>query len=172
MQQTSVWIGIGSNMGNRALHLQHALEYLQSDDRMQVVRTSSLYETEPLGFDSEDQFLNAVAELSWNGNPQELLELLLSTEQRLGRSRIEGVRYVSRPIDLDILFFGEEVINNSQLEVPHPRMHERKFVLIPLNELIPSYIHPVLKQSIRELVHFCTDNSEVFIHAKPLSVNH
>lgn len=172
MQQTSVWIGIGSNMGNRALHLQRALEHLQSDDRMQVVRTSSLYETEPLGFDSEDQFLNAVAELSWNGNPQELLELLLSTEQWLGRSRIEGVRYVSRPIDLDILFFGEEVINNSQLEVPHPRMHERKFVLIPLNELIPSYIHPVFKQSICELVHFCTDNSEVFIHAKPLSVNH
>lgn len=172
MQQTIVWIGLGSNLGDRATALQQAIDLLQQDERLNILRTSSLYETEPVGFESENRFLNAAAELSWKGNAVELLALLLQTEQALGRSRTSGIRYESRSIDLDILFFGEEVINNSQLQVPHPRMQERRFVLLPLNELIPSYIHPILKQSVAELVHFCTDNCEVFIHAKPLSVNH
>lgn len=172
MQQTIVWIGLGSNLGDRAASLQQAIDLLQQDERLNILRTSSLYETEPVGFESENRFLNAVAELSWKGKAVELLALLLQTEQVLGRSRTAGIRYESRSIDLDILFFGEEVINNSQLQVPHPRMQGRRFVLLPLNELIPSYIHPILRQSVDELVHFCTDNCEVFIHAKPLSVNH
>ena len=172
MQQTLVWIGLGSNLGERITFLQRALDMLQQDNRLQLINTSSIYETEPLGFESDQPFLNAVATIIWTGNAEELLKLIATTETSLGRTRNDEIRYESRCIDLDILFFGEEVINNSTLQVPHPRIHERQFVLQPLNELIPSYIHPVLNQSVSELVHFCKDKSKVFIHAKPLSVNH
>lgn len=172
MQQTLVWIGLGSNLGERISFLQSALDILQQDDRLQLVNVSSVYETEPLGFSSDQRFLNAVAAISWTGNAMELLDLISATETTIGRKRSGETRYESRCIDLDILFYGEEVINNSALQVPHPRIQERQFVLQPLNELIPSYIHPVLNRSVSELVHFCKDNSEVFIHAKPLSVNH
>lgn len=172
MQQTPVWLGLGSNLGDKLDFLQRAIDRLQQDPRLNLMAVSSVYETEPLGFKSNDQFLNATAAVTWTGNPTELLGLLQEVEQALGRTRISGIRYSSRTIDLDILLFGQEVINNPDLRIPHPAMHERLFVLEPLKELIPSYIHPVLNRSITELVEICTDRSTIFIHAKPLSVNH
>lgn len=171
MQQTLAWIGMGSNLGDRMGILQEAVHKLQQDPRLNFVKSSAIYETEPLGFDAEEYFLNAVICISWSGSAEALLDLLLRVEQESGRERKPGIRYQSRPLDLDILFFGEEVINNSRLQIPHPRLQERQFVLKPLNELIPSHIHPVLQLPVAELVLFCKDRSEVFIHAKPLSIN-
>lgn len=171
MQQTLAWIGMGSNLGDRMVFLQEAVNKLQQDPRLHFVNSSAIYESEPLGFEAEEQFLNAVIGISWTGSAEALLDLLMQVERESGRERKPGIRYQSRPLDLDILFFGEEVINNSSLQIPHPRLHERQFVLKPLNELIPSHIHPILQLQVSELVLFCTDKSKVFIHAKPLSIN-
>jgi len=170
MEFTKAWIGIGSNMGDRMKHFRIALR-LMDEKGIRVVRTSSVYETQPVGFSSDALFLNAVIETEWNGTPEELLNQLLRIETEAGRTRSETERYISRPLDLDILLFGKEVINSSELIIPHPRFHERAFVLYPLNELIPSYIHPILKNSIADLKSVCIDRNGVFVHDKPLSVN-
>ncbi|MDH4471221.1 MAG: 2-amino-4-hydroxy-6-hydroxymethyldihydropteridine diphosphokinase [Fluviicola sp.] len=167
-----VWIGMGSNEGDRFAYLQSAINVLLSHSEIQLIAVSKVVETEPLGFDSSDLFLNAVIGIRWTGKATDLLTLLLSIETQLGRTRSESERYSSRTIDLDLLLFGQEVINSDQLVVPHPRMLERRFVLEPLNELIPSYIHPINHQRLSELLKSCIDESEVFIHAKALSINH
>ncbi len=169
MNATMAWIGMGSNMGDRLSNLQLAIDELQRYGH--VLRTSSVYETEPVGFESDNSFLNAVAEIEWKGSPEELMKTLLHIEQEMGRTRSEAERYTSRPIDLDILLWDQEVINNAELTVPHPRMHERNFVLVPLNELIPVHLHPVLNQTVTDLLQTCVDKNSVFIHDKALSVN-
>lgn len=170
MEASKAWIGMGSNQGERLQSLQEALRMLDAGGA-RVLRVSSVYETVPHGFDSDTLFLNAAAEVEWNASAEALLELLLQTEQVLGRVRPAGERYGSRTIDLDLLLFGEEVINISGLIVPHPRMAERRFVLDPLNELIPSYIEPVSGQTIAGLLESCIDENESFIHDKALSIN-
>lgn len=163
---------MGSNEGDRFGYLQSAIDTLLSHPGIQPIAVSKVVETEPLGFDSSDLFLNAVIGIRWSGKATDLLTLLLSIEAQLGRTRSESERYSSRTIDLDLLLFGQEVINSDQLVIPHPRMLERRFVLEPLNELIPSYIHPVKQLRLSELLKSCIDESEVFIHAKALSINH
>jgi len=170
MSLTKAWIGIGTNMGDRMEHLRSAVRSMQAKN-IAVIRTSSIYETAPVGFSSEDLFLNAVIEVEWAGKPEELLQLLLAIETEAGRTRNTTERYTSRPLDLDILLFGKEVINSSELTLPHPRLHERGFVLSPLNELIPSYIHPASGKTIADLQLQCIDRNGVFVHDKPLSVN-
>lgn len=171
-EEKEVWIGMGSNEGDRLGYLQSAIDALLSQPRIKPIAVSKVVETEPLGFDSSDLFLNAVIGIRWTGKATDLLTLLLSIETQLGRTRSASERYSSRTIDLDLLLFGQEVINTNELVVPHPRMLERRFVLEPLNELIPSYIHPVKHQRLSELLKSCIDESEVFIHAKALSINH
>lgn len=170
MNFTQAWIGMGSNLGDRLEHLRLAVRLMQSK-KISVVRTSSVYETEPVGFLSEQLFLNAVVGVEWSGKPETLMEKLLEIEAETGRVRNTTEGYTSRPIDLDILLFGEEIINTSQLTIPHPRLHERNFVLFPLNELVPNYIHPVLNQRIDILKNSCVDQNTVFICDKSLSVN-
>jgi 2-amino-4-hydroxy-6-hydroxymethyldihydropteridine diphosphokinase len=171
-EENEAWIGMGSNEGDRLGYLQSAINALLSHPGIQPIAVSKVVETEPLGFESSDLFLNAVIGIRWTGKATNLLTLLLSIETQLGRTRNESERYSSRTIDLDVLLFGQEVINTNELVVPHPRMLERRFVLEPLNELIPSYIHPVKHQRLSELLKNCIDESEVFIHAKALSINH
>ncbi len=165
------WIGMGSNQGDRFELLQQAI-YLMIDHSIHVQRISTVYETLPVGFESDTTFLNAVAEITFAGSSLELLQLLLELEAQLGRKRTDLNRYESRTIDLDILLVETEVINNARLIVPHPKMHERSFVLLPLNELIPSYIHPILKSSIAQLAQECIEGNSAFIHDKALSINH
>ncbi|ASS47893.1 MAG: 2-amino-4-hydroxy-6-hydroxymethyldihydropteridine diphosphokinase [Candidatus Fluviicola riflensis] len=166
------WIGMGSNEGDRFGYMQSAVNALLSQPGIQPIAVSKVVETEPWGFDSPDLFLNAVIGIRWAGKAEDLLTVLLSVETQLGRTRSESERYSSRTIDLDLLLFGEEVINSDKLVIPHPRMLERRFVLEPLNELIPSYIHPVKHLRFSELLKDCIDESNVFIHAKALSINH
>ena len=127
---TLAYVGLGSNLGDREATL------LRAADAIDAVRLSPVIETEPWGYTDQPRFLNAVAELETELSPRELLELLLDVERRLGRTR-EGRRYGPRTIDLDLLLYGDEVIDEPGLQVPHPRLEERRFVLEPLAELVP-----------------------------------
>jgi len=127
---TLAYVGLGSNLGDREAIL------LRAADAIDAVRLSPVIETEPWGYADQPRFLNAVAELETELSPRELLELLLDVERRLGRTR-EGPRYGPRTIDLDLLLYGDEVIDEPGLVVPHPRLLEREFVLEPLADLVP-----------------------------------
>jgi 2-amino-4-hydroxy-6-hydroxymethyldihydropteridine diphosphokinase len=157
-----VYLGLGTNLGNREENLKQAIEKIR-EFIGPVVRISSVYETEPWGFISENKFLNMVAETETDLKPSGLLGRLLMIESMLGRLR-EGKEYKSRTIDIDILLFGMRVTNNEDLKIPHPRMHERRFILVPLCEIAPDLIHPVLNKDIKTLLKECKDCSAVRLH--------
>jgi len=125
-----------------------------------VELASGLYETEPWGYSNQEMFLNQVIKLKSNMVPIDLLEKVLMLEQKLGRIR-NGELNAARTIDIDILFYGSMVVNTENLIIPHPRLHLRKFVLIPLNEISPGFMHPVMDKSISNLLEICPDNLDV-----------
>jgi 2-amino-4-hydroxy-6-hydroxymethyldihydropteridine diphosphokinase len=139
---TNAFIGIGSNLGDRETHLRRALELLGAVDRIDVLAVSRFRETEPVGPVAQGPFLNGAVLVSTELPPRELLERLLAIEQSLGRVRRE--RFGPRTIDLDLLLYGDEVLDEPGLTVPHPRLHERRFALEPLAELAPGLVIPGL----------------------------
>lgn len=167
----SVFLGIGTNLGDRAGNLQTALEKI-SEHIGTVIQHSSVYETEPWGFESKDKFLNMVVEVKTNLKPSGILGRLLMIESLLGRLR-EGKLYTSRIIDIDILLYDNKIIEKPALVIPHPRMHERKFVLVPLCEIAPELVHPKLGKDIKNLLKECRDKGKVKkkrrYHNNPLS---
>lgn len=150
---------LGSNSGNRREIIDKAVSILSVAG--QLISSSSFYETEPWGFESTEQFLNKVAVLDTAMSPEAFLKYCLETEKALGRTRTPGVRYSSRTIDIDILFCDQQIINTPDLTVPHPRIAERNFVLAPLNEIMPDFIHPVLHKKISGLLSLCPDKLAV-----------
>lgn len=126
----------------------------------QLESSSALYESEPWGFDHPSKFLNQVVVCETTLNPLEVLEQIHHIEMRLGRVR-NGEGYAARTADIDILFYGNKVIDTPTLTIPHPRLHERRFTLLPLAEICPNYIHPTKKSSILELLECCIDMSTV-----------
>lgn len=150
---------LGSNLGDRLLNLKLVLDLIQSEIGP-VELTSGLYETEPWGYSNQGMFLNQVIKLRSNMIPTDLLEKVLMLEQKLGRKR-NGEPNSARTIDIDILFYGNFIINTENLTIPHPRLHLRKFVLIPLNEISPGFKHPVMDKSISNLLEICPDNLDV-----------
>jgi len=122
---------------------------------------SALYESEPWGFEASKNFLNKVIEISTNMDPLDLLRFLLSIEKELGRKRNSGVSYASRGIDIDILFLDDLVISSQELIVPHPRLHQRRFTLMPLSEQWPNLKHPTIGLTIKELLINCKDEGFV-----------
>jgi len=130
-----------------------------------VLKPSSIYETEPWGFTNKNNFLNQVLLVETSLNPYELLKVLKAIETKLGRIR-KTQRYSPRCIDIDILFYNDEVYFSDDLVIPHPRLHDRMFTLVPLNEIAPDYLHPILKKTIRELVILCNDKLMVKKYSK------
>jgi 2-amino-4-hydroxy-6-hydroxymethyldihydropteridine diphosphokinase len=146
--QTNVYISLGSNIGNRAANLKAAIERLR--DFGVVTAISSFYETEPVEFTQQPWFLNCVVKLETTLSPPQLLTGILGIEQQMGRHR--GAEKGPRNIDLDILLFGDLIVDEPELTIPHPAMHERRFVLEPLAEIAPETWHPVYRQTIRQLL--------------------
>lgn len=151
---------LGSNSGDKRETIEKAVTML-SGKAGRMVRASSYYETEPWGFECTELFLNRVVQFDTSLSPEEFLGICLETEKQLGRTRPANVRYASRTIDIDILFFGDEVISTEALTVPHPRMALRNFVLVPLNEVMPDFIHPLLHKKISGLLKECPDTMTV-----------
>ena len=147
----TVYLGLGGNIGDRASAIELALARLDESGAARILRRSSLYETEPMELRDQSWFLNLVVEAETNLAPVELLARILSVEREIGRVR-GGIRNGPRKIDIDILFYGDQVISSDQLEVPHPRMAERRFVLEPLAELVPDLRHPATNRTARQML--------------------
>jgi 2-amino-4-hydroxy-6-hydroxymethyldihydropteridine diphosphokinase len=138
---TRAYVGLGANLGDRERTLRAAAEALAAEEGVEVVSVSTLRETEPVGVGEQPRFLNGAAELETTLTARELLDRLLAVEQRFGRVRIPA-EHGPRTLDLDLLLYGDEVIDEPGLAVPHPRLHERRFVLEPLAELAPGLVVP------------------------------
>ncbi len=138
---TRAYVGLGANLGDRERTLRAAVDALAAEEGIEVVSVSTLRETEPVGVGEQPRFLNGAAELETTLTARELLDRLLALEQRFGRVRIPG-EHGPRTLDLDLLLYGDEVIDEPGLTVPHPRLHERRFVLEPLAELAPGLVVP------------------------------
>jgi 2-amino-4-hydroxy-6-hydroxymethyldihydropteridine diphosphokinase len=143
----TVYLSIGSNLGDRAANLREAIQKLE--DLGKVVEVSSFYETEPVELTAQPWFLNCAVKLDTEKMPRQLISAILSLEQSMGRQRKQ--KKGPRIIDIDILLFGSSVIEIPSLTIPHPKLHERRFVLEPLAEIAPDARHPVFKRSMREL---------------------
>ncbi|MBV8707848.1 MAG: 2-amino-4-hydroxy-6-hydroxymethyldihydropteridine diphosphokinase [Acidobacteriaceae bacterium] len=155
MSVKTVYLSLGSNLGDRQLHLQRAVACLEGEG-VKVQRQSSLYETEPQDVARQPWFLNIVVRCETQLFPVQLLKVLQRIERELGRVRAGAVRRGPRVIDIDILLYGNAVIDTPQLTVPHPRMTERRFVLEPLLEIAPELRHPVTKQLLRKYLDTLT----------------
>jgi 2-amino-4-hydroxy-6-hydroxymethyldihydropteridine diphosphokinase len=142
-----VYLSLGSNIGDREAHLRDAQERLSGVGRVSVA--SSFYETEPVEFTAQRWFLNCVVGFETTQTPQQLMNSILNIEEAMGRQRIQ--KKGPRTIDIDILLFGNTILNSQEVTVPHPAMHERRFVLEPLAEIAPEVRHPVLNKTILEL---------------------
>ena len=144
------YIGIGSNLGDKIAHCEKAISEILNVDRHRLVARSSLFNTRPIGYTDQDWFLNGVIKIETDLEPIDLFRMLKAIEIRLGRE--ETFRGGPRVIDLDLLLFDDQRIETEELQVPHPRFHERQFVLIPLAEIYPNLIHPILKKTVGELL--------------------
>jgi len=159
------FLGLGSNIGRREEHLGRGLTLLAGS--LQVVETSSVYETEPWGFTEQPPFLNMVCQVNTNLAPEELLSFCQEVERRVGRK--PTFRYGPRVLDVDILDYGGMVMSKRELTLPHPRLAERAFVLVPLAEIAPDWEHPVLKKSSLQLLREVPGREGVRLWGDPLA---
>jgi 2-amino-4-hydroxy-6-hydroxymethyldihydropteridine diphosphokinase len=153
---------LGSNIEPRKAFIADALALLREEFGSEE-RLSGIYESEPWGFDAQVPFLNRVVVFETGKTPQEVLGICLDVEQKLGRKRKDGSGFVSRTIDVDVLYFGNKIVETKNLTIPHPALHLRRFTLLPLVEVIPGFVHPVLKKDNKALLNECADNLNVVL---------
>ena len=158
----SSYLLIGGNLGNRIENLTKAISAIEKDIG-KIIKVSAIYQTASWGITDQPDFLNQVLLVTTKFSAAETMQIILSVENKMGR--IRTLKNASRIIDIDILFFNDEIINSRLLTIPHPEIQNRKFVLIPLNEIAPQLLHPVFKQSIQNLLSTSKDKLEV----KPLT---
>ncbi|HEY3250388.1 MAG TPA: 2-amino-4-hydroxy-6-hydroxymethyldihydropteridine diphosphokinase [Ignavibacteria bacterium] len=151
-------LGLGSNIGNRILFIRKAIKEISLIKGINIIGKSSLYETEPWGLKEQRNFVNCVIVCLCKLAPGELYEKIKKIEKKLGRDR--KIHWGPRKIDVDILFYGKHIIKN-KLKIPHPMIKERNFVLVPLNEIIPDFVHPVFKKRVSTLLLKSPDKSLV-----------
>jgi len=156
-EPVTAYLGLGSNMGDRQSNLDRALDLLSQ--RMAVGQVSSIYDTEPVGNTNQPRFLNLVCQVFTRLKPVELLALVKGIEMKLGRA--PATANAPRPIDIDILFYGDQTIETPELVIPHPRLTERAFVLVPLAEIAPDLVHPLNGKTARELLQKITETQGV-----------
>jgi deoxyguanosine kinase len=152
------YLSLGSNLGNRGSYLDQALGLI-AERLGPILKKSSIYETDPWGFTADLPFLNLVIGIDSLLSPEKMIREILTIEEQMGRRRVEG--YSSRNIDIDILFYGDRVILDDHLKIPHPLIQERRFILIPLAEIAASFVHPSLHRSIEDLLNDCQDFGRV-----------
>jgi 2-amino-4-hydroxy-6-hydroxymethyldihydropteridine diphosphokinase len=155
--KNGVYLLLGSNLGDRKENLLHARNYVQEFSA--IIASSSLYQTQAWGNIQQPDFLNQVIQISFNKSPQRLLAKILDIENEMGRQRIE--KWGPRIIDIDILFFGQVTLDEKNLAIPHPEIAGRRFTLLPLVEIAPDFIHPILGKNCKQLLAECTDRSLV-----------
>lgn len=158
MSTAQVFILTGSNLGHREKQLQTAANLL-AQQLGKPLKQSAIYETAAWGNENQPSFLNQVLQFETTLSARNLLSIILATEQQMGRVRTQ--KWAERSIDIDILFAGNAIINEPDLQVPHPFLHQRRFTLVPLNEIAPDMMHPLFKKSIHSLLLECTDDLEV-----------
>jgi len=151
------YISLGTNVGNKKENLINAINYIAGEN--EIIRKSALYKTEPWGNKEQDDFINQVILIKTKMPPNELMAFLLNTEKKMGRERIE--KWGPRIIDLDILFYDNEIIEEEGLVIPHPYITDRKFILVPLMEISESFKHPLTKQTIKWHIEACSDKNQV-----------
>ena len=159
---SAAFIGIGSNLGDRRANVLEAITRIGEIESTKVVRASSLYESEPHG-NAKTWFINSVLEIETDFEPEELLKRALAIEKSMGRKRVTGKRWGSRIIDIDLLLIDNQTVNKRTLKIPHPEMHKRRFVLMPLAELAPHVTHPHLGTSVSELLGGLKDLKKVML---------
>lgn len=164
-----VYLSLGSNYGDRIGYVQQAASLLGTCEGISIVRTSAFYETEPWGMNSENWFVNAVLEVKTSLSPQKLLEECQRIESQLGRKRSEN-GYIDRSMDIDILFYNKDILNEEILTIPHKYVHLRAFTLVPLLELIPNFEHPVLHKTISELHNDLENPEMVFLYGTRVEI--
>lgn len=152
---------LGSNQGDRLFYLQKASELIE-ENMGELLKKSRIYESEAWGFEAETNFLNQVLIVKTKYNPMQILERIFTIEKKLQRVRSKN-GYTSRTIDIDILFYGDELIDTKRLSIPHPLLQERKFTLLPLVEVLPNMIHPLFQKTIKELLDECKDKTKLWL---------
>lgn len=159
---SKVYLSLGTNIGQKQKNLFQSIEYIKSK-KISICSTSNIYETEPWGYQTQEKFYNMCIEIQSTKSPFELLFFFKDVEKRMGREQRLSTLYEDRIIDIDILFFDNLVLETQQLTIPHNLLHKRNFVLAPLCEIAPDFIHPIFKKTIKELYNSSKDDTKIKI---------